>query len=366
MSDGPHILIATGGSGGHLYPAFAVADEIERRWPGCEVRLTTGDRPIEADICRSAGRIATRLPLVPSSKARRHPLRFLKGLWAARREANHLIADIHADCVVGAGGLAMSPVIQAALGRRIPVVLLEQNAIAGRATRWFARRASAICSSFERLEPRLKTARIEQTGNPVRASIAKLFAESRPEGGHLLVLGGSQGARALNEALAWIAQHQPAILVEHEIVHQTGGTESARELEAVYHSVGLRARVAPFIDDVAPLYSRASLLIARAGATTLAEAACAGVPAILVPYPFARDRHQHANAAVFEQAGAARVIEQTGNTEGDGRHLARVVEELLQSNGPREQMSRGMRSLARPDAARHVVDVIERAIATPI
>ncbi|HVJ68747.1 MAG TPA: glycosyltransferase, partial [Caulifigura sp.] len=86
----------------------------------------------------------------------------------------------------------------------------------------------------------------------------------------------------------------------------------------------------------------------------------------LVPYPFARDRHQHANAAVFEQSGAARVIEQTGNTEGDGRHLARVVEELLRSNEPREQMSQGMRSLAKPNAARHVVDVIERAIATPI
>ncbi len=364
MPHAPHILIATGGSGGHLFPAFAVADEIKRRWHEATVHLTTTDRPIEREICRSAGRMATVLPLLPAAEARRHPIRFARSVWRAHAAAYELLDLFDPDCVVGTGGLSMAPVIKTAIRANIPVVLLEQNAVPGRGTRWFSRQAAAVCSTCSEMQPPLTNARVELTGNPVRTPIARLVLDDWNPGGPILILGGSQGARALNEALGWIAHHQPALLAEHEVVHQTGGPESARELKNAYRSVGIRASVAPFFDDVASLYAAAGVIIARAGATTLAEVACAGVPAILVPYPQARDRHQHANAQAFASAGAAVVVEQAPTADETGRQLARCLAELLRDEPRRAAMSAAMRRLARPDAARRVVDVLERTIAS--
>lgn len=362
MPDPLHILIATGGSGGHLYPAFAVAEEIERRWPGAAIRLTTGGRSIEREICASAGRSAAVLPLLPSAEAKSTPVSFARSLWSATRTARDLIREFQPACVVGTGGYSMTPVIHAAIRSRVPVVLLEQNAVPGRATRWFSRRAEAVCTSFETLHPPLKGSRIQQTGNPVRRSIASLASRSSKACGSLLILGGSQGARGLNEALGWIARDQPSVLAGHTIVHQTGGTESARELAEHYRAASLRANVSPFFDDMAGIYAEASVIIARAGATTMAEVACAGLPAILLPYPFARDRHQHVNAEAFARAGAAIVIEQAANAADTGRKIANALEELLRDERRIAGMATAMKQRARPEAAGSVVDVIASII----
>jgi UDP-N-acetylglucosamine--N-acetylmuramyl-(pentapeptide) pyrophosphoryl-undecaprenol N-acetylglucosamine transferase len=353
------VLIASGGSGGHLFPAFAVAEEIQRRSPESQVILTTGPREIEREICASAGRTATVLPLIPGSEAKQHPLKFARALWASRRMAARLIAESRPDVVVGTGGFTMTPVVHSALRAKVPVVLLEQNVIPGRATRWYARKAAAVCSSFEVMTPPLSGARVEVTGNPVRSAIATLRGSPSPESRTLLVLGGSQGARALNESLAWIASHHPGTLQPWKVMHQTGGEEPARKLSAVYEQTGVQAEVRAFFGDMAEVYARAGLVIARAGATTLAELACAGIPSVLVPYPHARDLHQHANARVFEKRGAAIVVEQETETAATAERI-RVALDTFANQSTRLSMSKQMRELAKPDAAILVVDVIER------
>jgi UDP-N-acetylglucosamine--N-acetylmuramyl-(pentapeptide) pyrophosphoryl-undecaprenol N-acetylglucosamine transferase len=361
LPTGPHILIATGGSGGHLFPAFAVADEIECRWPEAAVTLTTGPRDIEREVCAAAGREAIVLPLPPGSDWKRRPVRFARSLLAARRAARRLIDETRPSVVVGTGGFAMTPVVSAAIRRNVPVVLLEQNATPGAATRWSAKKASAVCSSFERLDSPLAAARIEFTGNPVRPAIAALAQSESRLGESLLILGGSQGARALNESLAWLAVKSPALLSRRTVIHQTGGEESARELAGIYERNGIRADVRPFFVDMAATYANAGLVIARAGATTLAELACAGLPAVLVPYPYARDLHQHANARVFAKRGAAVTVEEGIETATTAERLQTALESL-ESEESRSTMSRQIRALARPDAAKQVVDVIESLI----
>ena len=165
----------------------------------------------------------------------------------------------------------------------------------------------------------------------------------------------------MNESLGWIAEKSPALLAHWNVIHQTGGVESARELSSIYERHGVRADVRPFFADMAAAYSRAEFVIARAGATTLAELACAGIPAVLVPYPYARDLHQHANADVFAKKGAAIVVEQGSDVAATAERIRRALESLA-SDDSRSTMSRHMRVLAVPDAARRVVDVIERLL----
>jgi len=361
LPSAPQILIATGGTGGHLYPAFAVAEEIECRWPSARVTLTTGSRDIEREVCQSAGRTAIPLPLVPTAAARRRPLQFVKALWAARRMAGRLVAELRPHVVIGTGGFTMTPVVHAALRAKIPVVLLEQNAIPGRATRLFARRTAVVCSSFERMDPPLTGAIVSVTGNPVRASIAVLsMTEERPRDA-ILILGGSQGARALNESMGWIAANHPQALAPWTVLHQTGGARSAEELAATYQRNGIRADCRPFFADMADAYVQAGLVIARAGATTMAELACVGVPVVLVPYPYARDLHQHANAKMFADRNAAMLIEQGDDDATTARRIL-VALESLASKAAKADMARQLRALAKPDAASRVVDVIERLL----
>lgn len=361
MPTGPHILIATGGSGGHLFPAFAVAEEIEHRWSEARVTLTTGPREIEREVCESAGRHATILPLPAGSDWKRQPVRFAQSLLQSRRTARRLIDETRPNLVVGTGGFAMTPVVSAAIRSKVPVVLLEQNVIPGRATRWYARKAAVVCSSFEQMDPPLAGAKIEFTGNPVRSVIAEVAKTGSRAGDTLLVLGGSQGARALNESLVWLADKSPTLLSRWTIIHQTGGDESAREISGVYQRNRIRADVRPFFAEMAAAYSQADLVIARAGATTLAELACVGVPAVLVPYPYARDLHQHANARVFARQGAAAIVEQGSETAMTAERLQAAIESLT-SEESRSIMSRQLRVLAKPDAARRVVDAIERLL----
>jgi UDP-N-acetylglucosamine--N-acetylmuramyl-(pentapeptide) pyrophosphoryl-undecaprenol N-acetylglucosamine transferase len=374
LSTQPRFLIATGGSGGHLYPAFAVAEELERQWPAAEVQFTTGAREIERGICTSAGRAATELLLLPTGEARRQPIAFATAFVRAMRDARRLISKFQPSCVIGTGGFVMAPVVREAARARVPIVLLEQNAVAGRATRWFARQASAVCATFSVSVQSLRARRVEVTGNPVRRDIADLFIRSlelaespvrsvaaNPPLQSLLVLGGSQGAKGLNDALEWIAVHQPALLAGRTILHQTGSVDSARQLQAVYEASGIAARVVPFFDDMASVYRSAGVVISRAGATTLAELACAGLPAILVPYPYARDRHQQANAEAYSRTGAAMVVQQRSNAEGTGRELARMVKSLTAGN--LAEMSAAVRQLARPDAATKVVEIIDAVVA---
>jgi UDP-N-acetylglucosamine--N-acetylmuramyl-(pentapeptide) pyrophosphoryl-undecaprenol N-acetylglucosamine transferase len=357
------ILFATGGSGGHVFPALAIAEAAQRRWPQVETVFVTTGRPIENEICASAGVTQRVLPLLPLRSATRQPLQFLARAAAAYRSASTLIRDWQPDCVVGTGGWSMSPVVQAARRQRIPIILCEQNVIPGRATRWLARRAAVICTSFENTHRHLTAARrIVCTGNPVRQAIASLSSVPRAPDRRLLVLGGSQGARRLNHALALLARSPARPLAGWQITHQCGGHGDRDQLVSTYLAAGIPARVECFLPDMPAEYQRAELVVSRAGATTLAELACAQVPAILVPYPHAADDHQRLNASAFVEAGAARAVFEDHADGETAAALETVLTELLADPTLRTAMSRSLHRLARPDAAERVLVEIQHAI----
>lgn len=355
------ILFATGGSGGHLVPALAIAEAIRRRWPEADVPFVTTGRPIENDICRAAGVRQITLPLLPLAAATRRPLAFLSAASTSYRLARDQLRDERPAAVVGTGGWSMTPVIQAARRGKVPIVLCEQNVIPGRATRWLARRAGTVCVSFEETSSRLHNARrIVVTGNPVRPAIAALSDSPRSPDRIVLVLGGSQGARSLNRAVLSIVTTTPQLFAGWKLVHQTGSVEAAGELAAVCAQAGIEHDVSPFFSDMPQRYARAAIVISRAGATTLAELACAGVPAILVPYPHAADDHQRLNAEVFVAGGAARLAAEAESDSETSRKIAETFLTLTAEPARLAEMSAAMRKLARPSAAECVVDEIAR------
>ncbi|MBX3442251.1 MAG: UDP-N-acetylglucosamine--N-acetylmuramyl-(pentapeptide) pyrophosphoryl-undecaprenol N-acetylglucosamine transferase [Planctomyces sp.] len=357
------LLFASGGSGGHLFPAIAIAEAALNRWPGCDIRFVTTDRDIERTICEAAGLTRLVLPLMPLASIRRSPLAFWRDWRASVRGVRELLRTSPPDAIVGTGGWSMAPVLSAARGMA-PLILCEQNAIPGRAIRWHARRADAVCLTDPASAQRLRAGRIVVTGNPVRAAFAAARRPHRDAGRTLLVLGGSQGARALNQALARLAETCPAWLADCRVMHQTGSQADAERCAAAYARANVDAEVAPFFHDLDQRGLAADVAICRAGATTLAELACLGLPAILIPYPLAAADHQRWNAHRYANAGAARIIEERGRpAEALSGDLGEALRDMLTDAARRGTMSAAMTSLARPTAADAVLDVVEETLA---
>jgi UDP-N-acetylglucosamine--N-acetylmuramyl-(pentapeptide) pyrophosphoryl-undecaprenol N-acetylglucosamine transferase len=359
----PTFLFTGGGSGGHLFPGIAVAEELRRREPAARIVFVGSQREVERRIVEAHGLEHRTLPVEPSTALWRNPFRFAWRYWRATLEARRLLDELGPRIVVGLGGFASVPVVREAFAARVPIVLLEQNAVPGRATRWLAKRASAICTSFEETPDLPLRAVVETTGNPVRGAIAALHEIDGPEPTPdrrrvLLVLGGSQGAVAVNDVVLAVTAALGRSLAEWRIVHQTGEADAER-VRSAYERVGLDAVVEPFFEDLVPWYRTASLAIARAGATTLAELACAGVPAVLIPYAGAIHDHQTRNAELFHRAGAALHVPQ-GEIEATARLVLGTIQPLLLDPEQLESRRRAMQALAWPDAAARVADVIER------
>ncbi|WP_440996895.1 undecaprenyldiphospho-muramoylpentapeptide beta-N-acetylglucosaminyltransferase [Arhodomonas sp. SL1] len=343
------VLILAGGTGGHVFPALAVAEELRRRdipvaWMGTR-------RGLEARV-------------VPESGIPFHPIavRGLRGrgpmdavtapamLLRALAQAIRVVTRLRPRLVLGMGGYVAGPGALAAWLLRRPLVIHEQNAVPGMTNRRLARLATRVLTGFDRPFPGAPAARF--TGNPVRADVCRLpppqerFAGREGGAARLLVLGGSLGAKALNEAVpaavtALAAGRRP--LVRHQAGERT--LDLARQ---AYADAGIDAEVTPFIEDMAGAYGWADLVICRAGALTVAELAAAGVGSILVPYPHAVDDHQAANAGYLTEAGAAEMIRQQ-DLAVDG--LGRRLDALLGDRGALETMARRARERGRPEAA---------------
>lgn len=347
------IVIAGGGTGGHLYPGIAVARELLRRRPDSVITFAGTARGIEArvvpregfvlDVLRSSGlKGASRLAV-----ARGIALLPVSGIDAWRiltRRRPHL--------VIGVGGYSSGPVVALAAARRIPTLLLEQNAAPGFTNRTLAHVVGAAAVAFESTVGYFGR-RGFVAGNPVRP---EFFSGSNSQAANqppqVLIFGGSQGSHAINlagvEAAPRLAAHRRRVA----ITHQTG----ERDLEFVrdgYRRAGLDARVEPFLFAMEREMTTADLVVSRAGATTLAELAAAGRPSLLVPLPTATDDHQRRNAEVMSEAGAAEVIEQKDLT---GERLAARITALVDDSEHLEAMGHAARRLARPDAARVIVD----------
>ncbi|MDB5342716.1 MAG: undecaprenyldiphospho-muramoylpentapeptide beta-N-acetylglucosaminyltransferase [Schlesneria sp.] len=354
-------LFAGGGTGGHLFPGIAVALELLRREPDCRVMFIGSEKDLESSILARYQLEHRPLPVESLSALKRRPLRFVFRNWRAWRAAKGLIRETSPTIVIGLGGYASAPVVWAAARASVPIVLLEQNVIPGRTTRWLASSAAVVCTSFAEATDRLPTAkRVEVTGNPVRQEISRLAQEVRQPAPRmeLLVLGGSQGADSLNEAVMEAVGQVGKPLVGWRIVHQTG-PRLADSVRLAYQQQSVDAEVRPFFDDMAARYRAASVVISRAGATTIAELTCCGLPMVLVPYQHAADDHQRANANSLQTRGAAIVIEHGTTTEDTAQRLTAQLHELLADESLRQRMSDAAKQLSIPDAASRVVDQIQ-------
>ena len=349
------IVIAGGGTGGHLYPGIAVAREALRRRPDAQITFAGTARGIEArvipkegfqlDVLRSTGLKG----MSPAALARGIALLPLSGVDAWR-----IVSRRKPHLVIGVGGYSSGPVVLAAALRGIPTLLLEQNAVPGLTNRTLARFVSAAAVTFESTVGYFGR-RGFVTGNPVRPEFFDPAPAARPDGPpRILTFGGSQGAHAINMAMVEAAPQLAAHPGGLAITHQTG----ERDLERVrdgYRRAGLEARVEPFLFAMDREVRAADVVICRAGATTIAELTAAGRPAILIPLPTAADDHQRKNAEVLAAAGAAELIEQKTLT---GETLAQRVLALVTDAGRRASMADAARRFARPDAARAIVDKV--------
>jgi UDP-N-acetylglucosamine--N-acetylmuramyl-(pentapeptide) pyrophosphoryl-undecaprenol N-acetylglucosamine transferase len=348
------VLIAGGGTGGHLYPGIALARELQRRDPSTQVSFVGTAQGIEArvvpregfelDVIRSAG-------LKGKSAGAR--LRGASLLPLSALDAWRLLSRRKPDLVLGVGGYSSGPVVAMAALRGIPTLLLEQNAVPGLTNRLLAPLVRAAAVTYESTLPFFRGKGFV-AGNPVRAEFLRPpdhRLDPAPDAAlRVLIFGGSQGARAINVACVEAAPELAAAVTPLAVTHQTG----ERDLEMVregYGRAGLRARVEPFLFEMDREMNDADLVVCRAGATTLAEITAAGKPAILIPLPTATDDHQRKNAEVLARVGAAEVIDQR---ELSGNRLAVRVIALAADPAGRAGMARAARTLARPDAARAI------------
>ncbi|MDX2093303.1 MAG: undecaprenyldiphospho-muramoylpentapeptide beta-N-acetylglucosaminyltransferase [Kofleriaceae bacterium] len=350
------LLIAGGGTGGHLFPGVAIAEELRAREPDAPVQFVGTKRGIEARVLPELGWDlqlieVSGLKTVGALGALRGLFRLPKALWQARK----VVKAFEPDAVIGVGGYASGPVVLMARLRGIPTAICEQNSIPGLTNKILGRVVRAVFLSFDESKRFFKPKKTVMSGNPVRRELLQrlLAVTSAParETVSILVSGGSLGAVAVNElaatALAGLAKTHKL-----SIVHQTG----EKDLEATakrYADAGVTADCRAFIKDMASAYQQADLVIGRAGATTVAELAIAGKPAIFIPYPFAADNHQEINAREMATAGAALSFKQSELT---AEKLAEALRPLVEDAGKRAAMGAAMKALAKPGAAAAVVD----------
>ena len=364
------IMIAGGGTGGHVYPGIAVAEELMRLRPESEVVFVGGRRGLEAIAVPESGfrirfimtrgfprRAWWRWPGAVLANA----IGLIQALW--------VVAHERPDAVLGTGGYVSGPVAAAAWLLRKPLLLQEQNSIPGLANRWLARVASEVHLSFTEARAYFKRKdNLKVTGNPVRAHIlggdrrqalqAFDLSEGKPT---VFIFGGSRGAHRINEA-ALDAMRRLKGRVDLQFILQTG-RDDADWAKGVVDTEQLPARVLPFLKDIHLAYAVADLVVCRSGAMTLAEIAACGTPAILVPYPYAAHNHQEVNANNLVERGAAALLP---DRELTGERLAKEIAHLVADRQLLRRMSTNARTFARLDAAERIVRSLERWAEGPV
>jgi len=355
-----NIILAAGGTGGHMIPAHALAAELTARKIG--VALITDER---------GARIPGLFDGVPVHILPAGRLTGMLGLWrttrailSGRRQAKALYKEFKPDAVVGFGGYPALPALLAASARRIPTILHEQNAVLGRVNRFLAGDAAAIATAYPEVD-RLKAAyrdKVEVVGNPVREAVARLgeaplppFDEVAPL--KILVTGGSQGASILGTVVpAGLGLLEPSLRHRLQVVQQCRPDDIVA-VRASYAALKIPAELMTYITDMPAKLAEAHLIIARAGASTIAELTAAGRPAILVPLPSATDDHQTANAREMAKAGGARMIAQSDFTPDA---LAKQIEALAKDPEALANAAARSLSVGRPNAASDLADLVER------
>ncbi len=350
------IIIAGGGTGGHVIPALAIAQQLKKQFDA-EVLFIGTARGIETRLVPAAG---FPLELIQVGALKNVSLltraKTMFDLPRAIGASSRMLSEFDPEVVIGVGGYASGPAMVAAIRRRLPTLAFEPNVVPGFANRMVARWVSAAAVHFE--ETCKYFPRCQVTGVPVRSA----FFSIPPKNGGvptLLVFGGSQGARAINQAmiesLAGLREKIPGI----HVIHQTGQRDYDHVL-AAYQQSGISGEVHKFIDDMPGTFGRADLLVCRSGASTVGEITAAGKPAIFVPFPAAADDHQNVNARALERAGAAVVVEESNL---GAAYLVETIVALMGDSGRLQSMSGAARSLAHPKAVEEIAEMVGRLAA---
>jgi UDP-N-acetylglucosamine--N-acetylmuramyl-(pentapeptide) pyrophosphoryl-undecaprenol N-acetylglucosamine transferase len=355
------VMIAGGGTGGHLFPGIAVAEEFKNRDAATEVIFVGTESGIEARIVPREG----------------YPIRFLRaegfvGMTFIRKikamltavlsvvDAYRIIKTIRPDIVIGVGGYASGAVMVLAYLMSIPTLVLEQNSVPGLTNKILGKFVNTVCVTYQESISFFPSGKTFLTGNPVRLHLLKGSAETgyrlfSLEKGlfTIFAFGGSLGARSINRALVDALQYLYDLKDKIQFLHQTGQHEYETIRDA-YREGGFKGTIAPFIYQMGEAYAVADLVISRAGATTLAELTALGKPAILIPYPFAAGNHQELNALKLQEIGAAKMLL---DRELRGEALAASIREFTMKESMRDEMQKTSRSVGRPDACMKVVDI---------
>jgi len=355
------VLFAGGGTGGHLYPALALAEHLRQTERSFDALFLGSARGIEARVVPQAG---FNLHCIPGSGFRRLGLMGrIKALVSLALGVSHALWVVHRfspQVVVATGGWASLAGGLAAILLRKPLLVQEQNSVPGFSNRFLARWATQVHVAFPGTETRFRHPdRVRVTGNPLRAALVQAAENgAAPEPGTILVIGGSRGARSINHAVAEAIPHLESQGVSW--LWQTG--ELDHDQVAPQWEGHPRVTVCAFLEDIAAAYGQSQLLVCRAGAMTLSEITCLGKPAILVPFPGAVDDHQTRNARVLSDAGAAVLI---ADADLNGARLAEEIATLLGDPPRLQEMARQARALARPQATEHLAEAIRALSGAP-
>lgn len=359
------VLVSGGGTGGHIFPAVSIANEVRRRHPDAEILFVGAEGRMEMQRVPAAGYDIKGLPVAGFDRRRLwRNFAVLGKLLRSLRMANGILRDFRPDIAVGVGGYASGPMLKAAQRHGIPTLLQEQNGYPGVTNKLLAKKADAICVAYDNMDRWFPADRIVMTGNPVRSAITAVTAtptEAKKalgfDPGRPLVLsvGGSLGARTVNEAIsAAIPQIEKA---GAQLLWQTGKLYADEcSAKAQGHP---DVHASAFIDDMAMAYRAADLVVSRAGAGTISELELVGAPVILIPSPNVAEDHQRKNALALVDKGAAVMIEDAEATAKLGAELER----LLADADTRHSMSQSIKAMSRPNAASDIVDRLEQIVA---
>lgn len=357
------VVIAGGGTGGHLYPGIALAEELTGRTAGCEIIFMGTEHGIEGRVIPKEG---YNIKFIPASGfvgvsfyRKLHSLiSFIKALWVSYS----FMKEKSPDLAVGSGGYASFAPIVSARMLSIPVMILEQNSIPGRSNRLLAHLARAVCITYQESMAYFPREKVHLTGNPVREQIftspgagSRECFSLREDIFTLFAFGGSGGARSINQAMVEALQYLLDLKEEIQFLHQTGEKDFEYVRDA-YRSYGYLGTVTPFIYQMPEAYNAADIIISRAGATTLSEICVTGKPSILIPFPHAAANHQEANAGRLERLGAALVIT---DKKLSGSRLADDILKMYNDKDLREVMSRKAIAIGKPDAVKRVADIAQ-------
>ena len=374
MPTSPHVLFACGGSPSHLNPGLSVAEQLGRRLPGAGITFAGPSNVEHRHQVRTAGYEYLSIPARPTPKSTLQAIRFVTDNLAGYCSARWLLREHRVSLVVGLGGYGSTSLLRAAATRGTPYVLLEQNATPGPATRWFSRNSELVCVACEETKPHLEIQTpVLCAGNPASPRFEDHHRNSQHRAirmdqcleqfnqtykKRLVVLGGVGNSKILNRAVPNALKQLGSVADDWQVIHQTGGGQLL-ETERRYQAAEIDALAVTYVDELASVLFSSDLVICRAGGTTLAELALAGVPALLVPLSDDDPSgSQMANAKVFCAAGASRMLEESENLSVFTDALGTELKQVLCSESLREELRSNIKRLARPGASAEIAEAI--------